>query len=194
MVGFVYSYITRASSAALSKNPFVETALSYALTYISSILPSHLIKPTRVTILADNDYYSQPSSSLDAPPSISSSNPTTKTFKNFNVRLNDAHKTGLGSSAALVTAFTGALLTHYLPSTAFKLSSPSGEAILHNLSQASHCAAQGKIGSGFDGWFYSDLFSPFQSISRAARHKSTPPETILAFLYHLILLIHFQYS
>ncbi|KAG0652778.1 putative phosphomevalonate kinase [Hyphodiscus hymeniophilus] len=139
-----------ASSAALSKNLFVETALSYALTYISSILPSHLIKPARVTILADNDYYSQPSSSQDVPRSTPASDPTTKTFTDFNVRLTDAHKTGLGSSAALVTAFTGALLTHYLPSKAFELSSPSGQTILHNLSQASHCAAQGKIGSGFD--------------------------------------------
>jgi phosphomevalonate kinase len=139
--------LSSASSATLSKNPFIETALSYALTYISSILPRHLIKPTSVTILADNDYYSQPS----PPSSVQTSPPTnTHSFTDFNVRLQDAHKTGLGSSAALVTAFTGALLSHYLPPSIFTLSSSSGRAKLHNLAQAAHCAAQGKVGSGFD--------------------------------------------
>lgn len=64
--------------------------------------------------------------------------------------LHDAHKTGLGSSAALVTAFTAAVLTYYLPSTAFSLSNDADKATLHNLAQVAHCAAQGKVGSGFD--------------------------------------------
>jgi phosphomevalonate kinase len=131
----------RASSAPLSRNPFVETALTYALTYISSVLPSPHIKPTSVTILADNDYYSQPA---NTPRNASHQ------FTDFGVRLKDAHKTGLGSSAALVTAFTGAILSHYLPESQFSISSDSGRSVLHNLSQASHCAAQGKVGSGFD--------------------------------------------
>lgn len=74
-------------------------------------------------------------------------------FTDFNVRLSEAHKTGLGSSAALVTAFTGALLSHYIPFTAsnqFSITSKAGKAILHNLAQAAHCSAQGKVGSGFD--------------------------------------------
>lgn len=127
-------------SAAISRNPFVETALTYALTYISSVLPKQRIKPTSVTILADNDYYSQPSTTSS----------TGARFTDFGVRLQDAHKTGLGSSAALVTAFTGAILTHYLPDSLFSLSSASGLTRLHNLAQISHCAAQGKVGSGFD--------------------------------------------
>jgi len=126
----------------LSRNPFVETALGYALTYISSVLPSAIIKPTSVTILADNDYYSQPSSTV-------SSTGASK-FIDLGVRLQDAHKTGLGSSAALVTAFTGAILAHYLPSSQFSLASDEGLSKLHNLAQAAHCAAQGKVGSGFD--------------------------------------------
>jgi phosphomevalonate kinase len=152
---FLYSpSCYRVSAAALSKNPFVETALSYALTYISSLLPSHLVKPTTVTILADHDYYSQPSSHLPTTTTTTTATTTpsksSKAFTDFHVRLQDAHKTGLGSSAALVTAFIGALLTHYLPSSAFTLSSPSGQSKLHNLAQAAHCAAQGKVGSGFD--------------------------------------------
>jgi phosphomevalonate kinase len=117
--------------------------LTYALTYVSSILPSTRIKPASVTILADNDYYSQPSSTT-------SSLPGDNHFTDFGVRLQDAHKTGLGSSAALVTAFTGAILSHYLPESHFFLSSEQGRARLHNLAQAAHCAAQGKVGSGFD--------------------------------------------
>ena len=145
-LGFLISlraYFCSASIANLSRNPFVETTLGYALTYISSVLSSHRIKPTTVTILADNDYYSQPSSTSE----------TTNTkfqFSDFGVRLQDAHKTGLGSSAALVTAFTGALLSHYLPASLFTLDSEEGRAKLHNLAQAAHCAAQGKVGSGFD--------------------------------------------
>jgi phosphomevalonate kinase len=42
------------------------------------------------------------------------------------------------------------LLTHYLPSSTFDLSTKKGKQTLHNLAQAAHCAAQGKIGSGFD--------------------------------------------
>jgi phosphomevalonate kinase len=66
------------------------------------------------------------------------------------VPITGAHKTGLGSSAALVTSLTASLLTHYLPSDVFDVQSPDGKKILHNLAQAAHCAAQGKIGSGFD--------------------------------------------
>lgn len=117
----------------------METALSYALTYISS-LTGTTIKSSTISIIADDDYYSQ-----------SSNRPTsTSRFSDFGVRLQDAHKTGLGSSAALVTAFTGAILSHYLPKSKFDISSKEGSTRLHNLAQAAHCAAQGKVGSGFD--------------------------------------------
>lgn len=75
-------------------------------------------------------------------------NPTR--FANFPTPLKDANKTGLGSSAAIVTALTAALLSHYLPTTTFDVSTDEGKRMLHNLAQASHCAAQGKVGSGFD--------------------------------------------
>ena len=68
----------------------------------------------------------------------------------FGVSLKEAHKTGLGSSAALVTAFTAAVLAHYLPVGTVSLNTEIGKARIHNLAQAAHCAAQGKIGSGFD--------------------------------------------
>lgn len=61
-----------------------------------------------------------------------------------------AHKTGLGSSAALVTSFIAAILSYYLPSELFDLTQDESRRRLHNLAQAAHCAAQGKVGSGFD--------------------------------------------
>ncbi|PHH65309.1 hypothetical protein CDD81_2721 [Ophiocordyceps australis] len=127
-----------------SPNCFIETTLCYVLTYIDCLAgrPSqHKITPARLVVLADNDYYSPASS----PAAQSESR-----FAHTGVRLSDAHKTGLGSSAALVTALTAALLSHYLPTAAFDLATPAGRRILHNLAQAAHCAAQGKIGSGFD--------------------------------------------
>ena len=64
--------------------------------------------------------------------------------------LHQAHKTGLGSSAALVTALIAAIVGYYVPSATASLSTDTGKARLHNLAQAAHCTAQGKIGSGFD--------------------------------------------
>ncbi|KGQ10843.1 putative phosphomevalonate kinase [Beauveria bassiana D1-5] len=130
----------------LQANPFVETTLSYALTYAHTVAgDGHAPSSSRLIILADNAYYSQPPAAGD----------THGRFAKFDVTLKDAHKTGLGSSAALVTALTAALLTHYLPAAGseargFDVASDAGRRTLHNLAQAAHCAAQGKVGSGFD--------------------------------------------
>lgn len=121
----------------------METTLSYALTYIDRIAgqrPSHSMTSARLIILADNDYYSH-SGSADT---------QRGRFARFPVTLGDANKTGLGSSAALVTSLTAALLIHYLPRDLFDIESDKGKRALHNLAQAAHCAAQGKVGSGFD--------------------------------------------
>ncbi|KAL2761083.1 hypothetical protein ACRALDRAFT_1037974 [Sodiomyces alcalophilus JCM 7366] len=131
----------------MSPNPFVETTLTYTLTYINHIVsrddPSHSLAPARLTILADNDYYSLPSSNA-------TSEPTPGRFARYPHTLSEAHKTGLGSSAALVTSLTAALLSHYLPTSLFNPASETGRQTLHNLAQSAHCAAQGKVGSGFD--------------------------------------------
>lgn len=59
--------------------------------------------------------------------------------------LGQTNKTGLGSSAALVTSLVAALLLHLgLADLA------GGRDTVHALAQAAHCAAQGKVGSGFD--------------------------------------------
>ena len=129
----------------LNRNVFIETALGFALSYITSI-SGPLIKPASITILADNDYYSNPSDDEKSKPRGGS----TSRFHCFGVPLRKAHKTGLGSSAALVTAFIAALLSYYLPKQDFDITTEVSKRRLHNLAQAAHCAAQGKVGSGFD--------------------------------------------
>ncbi|KAM4056883.1 phosphomevalonate kinase [Hirsutella rhossiliensis] len=127
----------------ISPNNFVETTLSYALTYMNQVAPpssGHSIGAARLIILADNDYYSQTAASGEVP----------GRFAKFSVPLSRAHKTGLGSSAALVTSLTASLLSHYLPRDVFDVTTPAGKRTLHNLAQSAHCAAQGKVGSGFD--------------------------------------------
>ncbi|KAH6607504.1 phosphomevalonate kinase [Trichoderma cornu-damae] len=129
----------------ITANPFVETTLGYALTYIDAVVSSRgshsAVKPLRLIILADNDYYSH---------SHADKASSSGRFAKFPVTLKGANKTGLGSSAALVTSLTASLLAHHLPSSIFDLSSKQGKQTLHNLAQAAHCAAQGKVGSGFD--------------------------------------------
>ncbi|KAL4865477.1 hypothetical protein BDV12DRAFT_174591 [Aspergillus spectabilis] len=121
-------------------NPFVQTSLSYALTYISYVADSKDFGSLSITILADNDYYSETAFSRASEHSAGE-------FVNFGVPLHEAHKTGLGSSAALVTALVSALVIHR---TMQPDDIGAARDKLHNLAQAAHCAAQGKVGSGFD--------------------------------------------
>jgi phosphomevalonate kinase len=130
--------------ATLHRNPFVETTLTYVLSYITSVLGTFTVSPSAITILADDSYYTSPKTAQ-----VQSF--YGERFKYFDVPLWDAHKTGLGSSAALVTALTAALLAHYLPEdSGAALDETTRLRRLHNLAQAAHCAAQGKVGSGFD--------------------------------------------
>ncbi|KAJ5246706.1 hypothetical protein N7468_001689 [Penicillium chermesinum] len=109
------------------RNPFVETSLNYALTYIGYVADSKDFGSLSITILADNDYYSETAGSRGP-----ASQARGGRFVDFGVPLHEAHKTGLGSSAALAEDLG------------------AGRDKLHNLAQAAHCAAQGKVGSGFD--------------------------------------------
>jgi phosphomevalonate kinase len=49
-----------------------------------------------------------------------------------------------------VTSFTAAVLGFYLEQQIWDIDSEEGKRVLHNLAQASHSFAQGKVGSGFD--------------------------------------------
>ncbi|EPS36113.1 hypothetical protein H072_10464 [Dactylellina haptotyla CBS 200.50] len=109
-------------------NHFILTTLKYVLSYLA--LPA--IPALALTVLAANSYYSQP------PPPL-------PRFNALAVPIKSANKTGLGSSAALVTSLTASLIHHLSSSDSSTL-----QRTLHNLAQAAHCAAQGKVGSGFD--------------------------------------------
>lgn len=76
----------------------------------------------KVLIMGNDNFYSDTSSTIE-----------------------NAKKTGLGSSAALVTGVVGGLLSHFLHNMSMDLLE-----IIHNTSQFVHCFVQGKIGSGFD--------------------------------------------
>ena len=109
-------------------------------------------------------------SSRNLPPTIAS---LTKLppFLPTGVPISEVHKTGLGSSAALITSLVSALLLRLdvIPSDSFETSSkveaPSeGRRLAHNLAQYVHCLAQGKVGSGFDvsaAAFGSQLYTRF---------------------------------
>lgn len=113
----------------------MQTTLLYALTYLST-RKIHAFGSVKLTVMADDSYYSQTAKSIQGP----------GRFAEFGCKLSEAHKTGLGSSAALVTSLTAALVAWYTRATTDKLP----QHLIHNLAQAAHCAAQGKVGSGFD--------------------------------------------
>lgn len=127
--------ITTDDAFTRTSNKFVETTLCYALSYLKA-RGNFALESCRLTVLADRSYYSQSETSTTGHDG----------FVNFGCKISDAHKTGLGSSAALVTSLTTALIAWY--TTAGNSQLPLH--LIHNLAQAAHCAAQGKVGSGFD--------------------------------------------
>jgi phosphomevalonate kinase len=124
-------------STPASSNDYIRITVSYVLAFLQTAS----IPNADITILADNDYYSQTSS-----PTYSQMSSLPR-FNNLNIPISDANKTGLGSSAALITALTAAMLSFF---GGIDISSSDGKRTVHNLAQAAHCAAQGKVGSGFD--------------------------------------------
>ena len=112
-----------------------------------------------IKLRADNDFYSQITALKDrgldlTPSNLAALEPFLPCPKDGTGKL-VVNKTGMGSSAALVTSLVGALLTFF---GAISISEPTGDGVkqheglrlAHNLAQISHCYAQGKVGSGFD--------------------------------------------
>jgi len=126
-------------SSNTSRNPFVEKTLRVSLLYLLRENIKNLVQ-IDITIRADNDFYSvvphleernldrSLESVLKLPAFLPAASVDGKILK-----------TGLGSSACLVTSLVGALCHAFNQPTA-----------VHNLAQISHCHAQGKVGSGFD--------------------------------------------
>ncbi|EMR08064.1 phosphomevalonate kinase [Pneumocystis murina B123] len=117
-----------------ARNLHIYYALIYSLFYCN---PSKM-QDLYITILADNDYYSQ-----NGPRS------TLSKYKKFEFPIEMVHKTGIGSSSALMTSMIAALVVH-LSDGKFDIQQTQNKWIIHNLSQIAHCSVQEKIGSGFD--------------------------------------------
>ncbi|KAG6975811.1 hypothetical protein JG688_00001992 [Phytophthora aleatoria] len=108
----------------------------------------------QVTLRGDNDFYSQVQRLQDAKLPLRRANlkaleaflpPTMEERDGKQVAL----KTGMGSSAALVTSLVAALVAFFVPAMNFDEVQQDLE-VVHNLAQLSHCYVQRKIGSGFD--------------------------------------------
>lgn len=119
-------------------------------------------------------------------------------FAPTGVRLADVHKTGLGSSAALITSLVSGLLVHLSAISPDALSSVTHKDryLAHNAAQFIHCLAQGKIGSGFDvsaAVFGSHLYTRFDPavIQDLMSDDSVCPVLLLS-LYIFTNLMHFK--
>ncbi|GBE81087.1 ribosomal protein S5 domain 2-type protein [Sparassis latifolia] len=147
-----------------SRNKFVHLALQRTLSLALEVLSAGALQNSLsygidITIVGDNDFYSQRAqlAACNLPPTLRSL-AQLPPFSRTGVRLSDVHKTGLGSSAALITSLVASLLVHLnvIPRRAFAPTegdtecAQTGRRLAHNLSQYIHCLAQGKVGSGFD--------------------------------------------
>ncbi|GAA5832214.1 hypothetical protein JCM5353_008200 [Sporobolomyces roseus] len=135
------AWIVKESDTQGSSNSFVHLSLQATLQIATALSPSAKIGDLFITIVGSNDFYSQ-----------SREDETPIAFAPLNCTIRNVHKTGLGSSAAMVTSLTSALFLHWTSSPDSTPSDPSPETtqLMHNLAQYVHSLAQGKIGSGFD--------------------------------------------
>jgi phosphomevalonate kinase len=128
-----------------TKNIFVEKTLRITLAYLC---PEKKLESLDITILADNDFYSVmphlQAREWDATPKNLERLPR---FLPCQLSSGSLQKTGLGSSAALVTSLVGAIVLAM--SYATEMDETTRKRV-HNLAQICHCHAQGKVGSGFD--------------------------------------------
>ncbi|KAJ6625633.1 phosphomevalonate kinase [Mycena sp. CBHHK59/15] len=156
-----------------SKNKFVHLALQHILALACEMrgidhVKSRLSEGLDICIVGDNDFYSQRAqlASLGLPRTLASLSQIPP-FVPTGVKLSEVHKTGLGSSAALITSLVSALLLHLsvISSSALVDDESEGRRLAHNLAQFVHCLAQGKVGSGFDvsaAVFGSHIYTRFE--------------------------------
>jgi phosphomevalonate kinase len=162
--------LTADESFNTSTNDFVEKTLRVSLLYLlsrihtdtdtdnSNAKSNTILNATEllVTIRADNDFYSlvphleerQLDRSLTSVHKLPPFLPATADADGKIL------KTGLGSSAALVTSLVAALChagdSHDSINNDVDTNNTNRNIIIHNLAQICHCHAQGKVGSGFD--------------------------------------------
>lgn len=120
------------------RNPFLEATLMCVLAFVDAdSRPEFDIK---IRIFSDSGYHTR-----EATTTRESSNGK-RQFLYHKKKINEVAKTGLGSSAGLVSVVTAALLSYFIGNRDID----SLRKTVHNCTQIAHCHAQMKIGSGFD--------------------------------------------
>ncbi|CUS20335.1 LAQU0S01e04324g1_1 [Lachancea quebecensis] len=120
------------------KNPFAEKVVEVIMNYCQPA-PNRM-GDILVEIYSDPGYHSVGTSILKRN--------SYKEFRFHDETITKVPKTGLGSSAGLVTVLVSALLSIFKPN--LDVGAEEDLVTIHNLSQVAHCQAQGKVGSGFD--------------------------------------------
>ncbi|KAF9584480.1 phosphomevalonate kinase, partial [Lunasporangiospora selenospora] len=150
-----------ASEKNESKNTFVELALAYSLAILGQLISreqftGNFATGLEIVIAGNNDFYSQ-RHELEAR-GLALNTTSLRQIPLFvptHTTLSKVHKTGLGSSAALITSLVSAIFVHFRAARLDDQDSQqhgvvANKAFLHNVAQFVHCFAQGKVGSGFD--------------------------------------------
>ncbi|KAG5183660.1 Phosphomevalonate kinase [Tribonema minus] len=145
-------------------NVYVECTLKYVMAFLATEMAEQQLSGVlHIKLEADNDFYSQTAQlqarGLPVTAEALASLPTFLPCPTVDGHL-QVSKTGMGSSAAMITSLVGALLVTFHAVELPSADTPTicdasgnvveGMRIVHNLAQACHAAAQGKIGSGFD--------------------------------------------
>ncbi|KAJ2702885.1 phosphomevalonate kinase [Coemansia sp. IMI 209128] len=159
-------------SADGGSNSFVQVVLERTLGIASAYVPDKVQgmvhgspagqsgrRGLKIVLSADNDFYSQRETLTKLGVGLSSESlRNLPRMSETGTTLPNVHKTGLGSSAAMVTSLVAAILVHFgfvshsdlLPEHDGGPSQVRNRKLIHGLAQYAHCLAQGKIGSGFD--------------------------------------------
>lgn len=129
--------VVTVSCTGTSENPFIYATLGAVFSHMG-LTDNHAGRGITVTFLADDDFF--PQSAVDK--LTLETEAGVKEFRVYAGEISDVPKSGLGSSATLVTSFTAALLQYF--------TGTSNKDIIYKLALSSHQLAQGKVGSGFD--------------------------------------------
>ncbi|OWB80674.1 hypothetical protein B5S32_g4967 [[Candida] boidinii] len=132
------------------KNPFIESTIHTIVSYLGMNFFKLNNYNVTINIFSDPGFHSTNETivkkSIDE--NDKDEENSSLTFLYHNYPITKVPKTGLGSSACLVTSLTTCLLSCFIQDFDINLELNLNK--IHNLSQFSHCKAQGKIGSGFD--------------------------------------------
>ena len=137
----------------MSQNPYIEATLANTAALVMSLKGSSAFRSFSVSIHGDNAFYVMENADGGRAEDLPRFAPITQGAADRAEHAANVRKTGLGSSAALVTSLVAAILAHFhvvaLPTDETE-ADRTQLALIHNLAQVCHCCAQGKVGSGFD--------------------------------------------